>query len=73
VVTYNQAKGETPKANGGDNMTYEEARAAWLTECDEIALECSEEGYPSHGSNYDLRADEAWRYWESLIDNEEKD
>jgi len=54
-------------------MTYEEARAAWLTECDEIALECSEEGYPSHGSNYDLRADEAWRYWESLIDNEEKD
>lgn len=52
-------------------MTYEEARAAWNAECDEIARECSEEGYPSHGSNYDLRADEAWRYWEGLIDEDE--
>lgn len=27
-------------------------------ECEEIALECEEEGYPSHGSNYDLRVEQ---------------
>lgn len=24
-------------------------------ECEQISRECVEEGYPSHGSNYDLR------------------
>ena len=72
MVTYNQAKGlSNHKVKGEEKMTYEEARAAWNAECDEIARECSEEGYPSHGSNYDLRADEAWRYWEGLIDEDE--
>lgn len=27
------------------------------TECEEIAEECEAEGYPAHGSNYDLRCD----------------
>lgn len=29
----------------------------WAQRCDEIASECEEEGYPSGGSNYDLRVD----------------
>lgn len=27
----------------------------YLDACDEIARECEAEGYPSHGSNYELR------------------
>ena len=27
-------------------------------ECEEIAAECEAEGYPSHGSNYELRVDD---------------
>lgn len=29
----------------------------YLQECDEIAEQCSAEGYPSHGSNYELRVE----------------
>lgn len=52
-------------------MTYEEADKAWRAECREIADQCIAEGYPSHGSNYDLRAEQAWKYWESQIDEDE--
>lgn len=28
--------------------------------CEGIAEQCEEEGYPSHGSNYELRASQEW-------------
>lgn len=34
-------------------------------ECDLIAEECSREGYPSHGSNYDLRCEDLWNSYYS--------
>ena len=52
-------------------MTYEQAMAAYTAECDEIAQQCQEEGYPSHGSNYSLRAEQAYRYWMGLVDEED--
>ena len=54
-------------------MTYEEAMMAYNAECDEIARQCQEEGYPSHGSNYSLRAEEAYRYWIGLVDDENEE
>ena len=50
-------------------MTYEEAREKWREECDEIAAECTREGYPAHGSNYEIRAERAWEYWKGAIDS----
>lgn len=29
--------------------------------CEDIARGCEEEGYPSHGSNYELRCASEWR------------
>lgn len=52
-------------------MTYEEAYKAYKKECEEISAQCVEEGYPSHGSNYELRANEAYNYWMGLVDEEE--
>jgi hypothetical protein len=52
-------------------MTYEEAMMAYNAECDKIAQQCREEGYPSHGSNYELRITEAYRYWIGLVDEED--
>lgn len=37
--------------------TYEQAYAEYLAECYAISAQCVEEGYPSHGSNYDLRVE----------------
>lgn len=37
--------------------TYEQALAEYAAECEAIAIQCAEEGYPSHGSNYDLRVE----------------
>ena len=37
--------------------TYDEALSQYIAECDIIADQCSEEGYPSHGSNYELRVE----------------
>lgn len=51
-------------------MTYEEARTAWCEECADIAEQCRQEGYPSHGSTYELRAEEAWRWYAEQIDEE---
>lgn len=32
-------------------------------DCKEIAEECAAEGYPSRGSNYDLRCESLWTYY----------
>lgn len=40
------------KANGLEDL-YKD----FLEECEEIAEECVAEGYPSHGSNYELRVE----------------
>ena len=37
-------------------------------ECKEIAVMCEEEGYPAHGSNYDLRCENARKYYDELIE-----
>ena len=37
-------------------------RVECLEECENIAEQCEEEGYPSHGCNYDLRC-ESIREW----------
>lgn len=36
-------------------------------ECQEIACQCAEEGYPSHGSNYELRCENARQYYDEQI------
>jgi len=40
--------------------TIEELLAYYDSECEAIARQCEEEGYPSHGSNYDLRCAYLW-------------
>ena len=50
----------------------------WFAEdCIRIAVECEEEGYPSHGSNYELRCESAWNSYEQnypwLFEEEEVD
>ena len=37
-------------------------------ECAEIARQCEEEGYPSHGSNYELRVDNLMESYPELFD-----
>lgn len=32
----------------------------YIEACDEIAAQCREEGYPDHGSNYELRTESLW-------------
>ena len=49
-----------------------EIEKAYLEECEEIAEECRDEGYPSHGSNYELRCSVARKYYDeqlALIDS----
>lgn len=36
-------------------------------ECRKIAAQCEDEGYPSHGSNYELRCAEARKYYDEQI------
>ena len=40
--------------------TAKEILAEYRDACEEIAEQCVEEGYPSHGSNYDLRCEQLW-------------
>lgn len=40
----------------------------YLEECADIAAECEAEGYPAHGSNYDLRCADARRYYDDLLE-----
>ena len=39
-------------------MDIEKLKNAFLRECDRIAEDCEAEGYPSRGSNYDLRVEQ---------------
>lgn len=39
----------------------------YLAECEEISAQCEEEGCPSHGSNYDLRCEQARKYYDEQI------
>ena len=36
-------------------------------ECQEIAEQCEAEGYPSNGSNYELRCENARKYYDEQI------
>lgn len=36
--------------------------AYWKEIKADIAKQCEEEGYPSHGSNYDLRCEAEWEW-----------
>lgn len=42
----------------------------YLEECEKIAQDCEEEGYPSHGSNYDLRVAELEKCYPELFGEE---
>lgn len=42
-------------------MTLEEIMDNFRRDCAEISAECVEEGYPSHGSNYDIRCESLWK------------
>lgn len=44
-----------------------ELHEQFLDECDEIALQCEAEGYPAHGSNYELRCADARLYYDEQI------
>lgn len=48
--------------------TYEEALAEYIAECDSISDQCIEEGYPSHGSNYELRVEAIQPDYPELFD-----
>lgn len=39
----------------------------FATECDEIAAQCEAEGYPSYGTNYELRCANARQYYDEQI------
>ena len=49
--------------------TYEEAMQAYKAECDEISEDCVNEGYPSHGSNYDLRVEGIKEYYPEIFNS----
>jgi hypothetical protein len=39
----------------------------YTDECERIAEECESEGYPSHGSNYNLRCEQVRKYYDEQI------
>ena len=41
--------------------------------CEEIAAECEAEGYPSHGSNYELRVEELEKSFPELFGDDEEE
>ena len=41
--------------------------ACFQQECHEIAQDCVNEGYPSHGSNYDMRVDQLENYYDEMF------
>lgn len=51
-------------------MTYNEAMEEYRKECEEIEEQCKEEGYPSNGSNSELRKYEAYKYYMSLVEED---
>ena len=40
---------------------------AYNMECDVISLKCIAEGYPAYGENYELRCEEACKYYDDRI------
>ena len=44
-----------------------ELEKAYQEECQEIAEQCEAEGYPSNGSNYELRCENAKAYYDEQI------
>ena len=44
-----------------------ELEADFEEECEEIAFQCELEGYPAHGSNYELRCESARKYYDEQI------
>ena len=52
-------------------MATEDIRRQFDEECEEIALECEAEGYPSHGSNYELRVERLMESYPELFGEEE--
>lgn len=47
--------------------------AEYLAECEAIAEQCEEEGYPSHGNNYELRVAQLQRYYPELFGDDEEE
>lgn len=44
----------------------EEIDALWreyYEECEDIAVQCAKEGYPSHGTNYELRCAQVYQWY----------
>ena len=39
----------------------------YLAECKEISEQCEEEGYPANGGNYELRCENARKYYDEQI------
>ena len=44
-----------------------ELEKAYQEECQEIAEQCEAEGYPSNGSNYELRCENARAYYDEQL------
>lgn len=44
-----------------------ELEKQYREECQEIAEQCEAEGYPSNGSNYELRCENARKYYDEQI------
>lgn len=45
-----------------------ELEKEYSQECEEIAQECEKEGYPAHGSNYEIRCEESRKYYDREIE-----
>jgi len=46
--------------------TYEELLKMFREECAQISEQCEEEGYPSCGTNYELRVEGLWERYEQM-------
>lgn len=57
------------EADACRTATEENLMKEYMDACDEIAEQCREEGYPDHGSNYDLRTEQLWNgYFQPQFD-----
>lgn len=45
-----------------------ELEKSYQDECQEIAEQCEAEGYPANGSNYELRCENARKYYDEQIE-----
>lgn len=50
---------------------YDKLYAEYEAACERIAEECEEEGYPSHGSNYELRVERLRESYPELFEEDE--